>query len=648
MKIVTVIPLRKGTWSEDLTYFSAKEIQNGSIVTVPLRKKNILGLVISVEDASEAKINIKDFSFNLKKVIDVKTDSIFRREYLDSALEVGKYFSINKNTAVTSLIPNILIEHYDKIALSIKERPELENSTNAPVKIKAEKLLLQLPFTDRISIYKTLIRENFALKKSVFIVLPTEQDTKIFFEALSRGIEQFTYTVHSGYTTKKAMALIKDIANSTHPLLILGTAPYLSIPRPDLGVIILEHESSSVYKTASRPQIDLRTFVEVFAAKIYAKFISSDTLLRFETISRRDSENLQPMHPLSFRIDFRGEINIESTNRENTDKKFTVLSEATIAEIQKTIEFGKNVFIFSLRKGLATMTVCRDCSTMLACKTCGAPVVLYNSRDGKKRMLICNRCKVELDADTNCETCGSWNLAPLGIGTDTVYEYLKERLESKTKIFKLDKESAKSAKGAEEIITEFESSKGAILIGTEMAFFYLENKVELSVVASFDSLWSIPNFKMSEKILQLIISILEKTENKLIIQTKNDTDNALLAIKNGYLLSFVREEIDERKKLEYPPFKRFIKLTYLGNKSETQKLKEFLADFFADFNPEIFSGFHAKLKDKYVTNTLIKIAPENWSLEDINHGGSIDEKLSAKLLSLPPNFTISVDPEDLL
>ena len=35
----------------------------------------------------------------------------------------------------------------------------------------------------------------------------------------------------------------------------------------------------------------------------------------------------------------------------------------------------------------------------------------------------------------------------------------------------------------------------------------------LSVIASFDSLWSIPSFKMSEKILQLIISITEITKD---------------------------------------------------------------------------------------------------------------------------------------
>ncbi len=657
MKTVTVIPLKKGIWKEDLTYFTGKDIKVGSIVTIPFRKKNILGLVISVEDVSGDKMNIKDLNFNLRKVVNVKDNSIIAPEFLESALLISKYFVVNKNTGVSALIPSIFIEYYDKIALSLKNFIPKEKKAENSSKLKTEKLLLQLPLSERVSIYKTLIRESFALKKSVFIVLPTERDIENLFETLSKGIEQFTFKAHSGLTTKKTLTLIKEASNSEHPVLILGTAPYLVMPRSDIGVIILEHESSAAYKTISRPQLDLRTFVEVYAAKLNAKFILSDTLLRFETLARRDTDGLQPMHPISFRLDFAGEIDIEKPISAD-DKKFTIINKKTIEEISHAINHQENVFLFSLRKGLATMTLCRDCSTMVACPTCGSPVVLYLSKDGTKRILSCNKCKVEINPDTTCTNCGSWNLMPLGIGTDTVSEYLKEEFKNpdsraklttgQVKIFKLDKEVAKSSAGAKKIIDEFEENTGVALVGTEMAFFYMKNKVALSVIASFDSLWSIPNFKMSEKILQIIISILEKTENKLIIQTKNESDSALLAIKNGNLLSFVREEIEDRKKLEYPPFKRFIKITYLGDKEKTERTREYLSELLKEYNPEIFSGFHTKFKDKYITNTLIKLDTKDWSLPDLSLGSNISDSLYEKLSALPNSFVVSVDPEDLL
>ena len=234
---------------------------------------------------------------------------------------------------------------------------------------------------------------------------------------------------------------------------------------------------------------------------------------------------------------------------------------------------------------------------------------------------------------------------PLGIGTDTVFEEVKKIL-PEINIFKLDKDSAKTASEAEKIIKNFEETPGSVLIGTEMALFYLKEKVSLSVISAFDSLWSIPNFRMSEKIIQIIISILVKTENQLIIETKNEDDEIINAIKIDNLISYVREEMRDRKKLGYPPFKRFIKTSFLGNKIETAEVRKFLAENFKEYDPEIFSGFIARLEDKFMTNALIKMDPENWSLPEISHNTKIDETLSEKLFSLPSEFSISLDTED--
>lgn len=650
MKIVNVIPLKKGFLKGDLTYFTTKDIEIGSIVTISLRNKKVLALVVSSRNVSGAKINIKDMSFNLKKIVEVKEKSIFLKEYLECALLMSKYFVSNKSNAIASLIPSLFREKYDKIAEIHKVGLWGNSLKNRPY-IKAEKLLLQEPIEDRISIYKTLIRENFALKKSVFVVLPTENEIKKFEEYLAKGIEQFTFAIHGGLSEKKTIEKFKQVTSTEHPVLILGTAMFLSIPRPDIGAIILEHESSSVYKMIVRPHFDLRVFVELFASKMNAKFILGDSLLRFETIARKDLDSLTPMHQLSFRINFNGEIKIENPNPvkelKTKQEKFRIFSEKSIQEIQNMIAKKKSVFIFTLRKGLATQTLCRDCGETVSCEKCLAPLVLYNLHENKKRVFVCNRCGEEKDGETVCTNCQSWNLIPLGIGTDTVFEEIG-KIFPKVKILKLDKEIAKNKKGAEKIIGEFEDNPGSILIGTEMALFYLKNKVALSVIASFDSFWSIPNFKMSEKIIQLVISIISITENKFIIQTKNAEDPVILAIQSKNLLSFIREELEDRKSLNYPPFKRFIKIKHLGNKVETLKAKQLLEEIFKDYKPLIFSGFIAQIKGKYVTNALIKIDTQKWSLPLLSTNSSIDENLLAKLISLPPSFEIFVDPEDLL
>ncbi len=642
MKIVTVIPLKKGAFKENLTYFTSKDIPDGSIVTVPMRNSQILGLAVSSEEATDTKSDIKNLKFNLKKITEVKENSIFLKEYIESTLEISKYFSSKKNDAIVSLIPAILREEYDKISKYKNETENVKEVENNSVKLKKEKLLFQFPFADRINFYKTLIRGSFAEKKSVFIVLPTEIDIESFSNALCKGIENFTFIMHGGLSSKKVLKNFEEIITSTHPVLIFGTAPFLSIPRRDFGTIIVEHESSNAYRMISRPYFDLRSFAELYASKIGAKLILGDSLLRFETIARKEIDNFSEVHPLSFRINFEGEIKIPKK-----EDKFKILSDDSIEEIKNKISKKENVFIFSLRKGLASETLCQDCNNPVMCEKCSVPVVLYLSRDSKKRMFACNRCNTEKDPETRCLHCNSWNLMPLGIGTDTVYEEAK-KLFPKTKIFQLDKESAKTAKGAEKIMKEFEENSGSILVGTEMALLYMKEPVALSVIASFDSLWSVPSFKMNEKIIQLIVSIISKTKEELIIQTKNEQDPAIHAIKTENVLAFVREELEDRKNLGYPPFKRFIKITHMGSKEESDHTKKALADVFKDYDPDIFGGFINKIKDKYVTNMLVKLDPKKWSLSELSSNSEIDEKLLSKLLSLPHEFSVTVDPENLL
>ncbi len=653
MKILTVIPLQKGAFREDLTYFTAKDAPVGAIVEIPVRKKNILGLVASTEDAEGAKSDIKNMDFNLRKVTEVKGNSVFRPEFLESALELAKYSAARKNDTIASLIPAAFRENYDLISKAqnvnpgVLHRPSGRAGANFQQEIMRpqdshsarsvpEKLLFQSPLAERVSHYKTLIRSSFAEKKSVFIVLPTERDIEIFSELLQKGIENFTFSVHGGMTTKKQTSTWLATIACPHPVLILATAPYVSIPRADIGTVIIEHESSGAYKLIARPYLDLRIFAEFFAAKMGARLIFADTLLRFDTIARRENEHFGEVR-FSFRTDSDCEIKIlEKEEKPARPGGFNILPEAAREEIQSTLQKGENVFIFSLRKGLGTLTVCRDCGTPVFCDKCSAPVVLYFSRDKSKRRYACNRCHSEKDSNTKCATCGGWNLMPLGVGTDAVAEACRENF-PKTEIFQLDKESVKTAPQAKKIAAQFAESRGAILVGTELAFPYLPERVPLSVIASLDSLFSIPNFRIGERALQLLLAIIAKS-NRLLIRTKNPNEPALRAITEGNILPYVREELADREKLGYPPYVRFLKITHQGTREQAAEIKHALAEVFREYEPHIYAAFTGRQAGAYITNMLIKIPA----------GKMPDERLAVKILSLPPEFSVHADPEDIL
>ncbi|MFM7088723.1 MAG: hypothetical protein ACKOW9_04305 [Candidatus Paceibacterota bacterium] len=633
MKVVTVIPLGRVPFEEELTYFTALPVAVNDVVSVTVRKRNILALVSQVTDARDSKMLLKNIDFNLRKINEVKGPSIFNPYFIDALSDLAKYSLLQKNFVLSYVLPQVFKDNYD----TLKDKITPSDQTHED-NIKSEKALFQAPLEDRVSYYKTMIRESFALQKSVFIILPRESDIEYFEQALSRGIENFVVTLHGGIPEKKLLEKITNALGSEHALLILATAQYVALPRKDIRVFVLEHESSTAYKTVVEPGLDLRTLVEIFATKSKTKLIMSDTLLRFETIGRKDIVHFGEVRPLSFRIQTDTDIVVtEKGVKKELDNKWHPVSLQSLEAIKHTSMRGENSFIFTLRKGLATYTICKHCETPVFCPDCKAPLVLYLSKDKKKRMFVCNKCRLEKNPDTVCASCGSWNLIPLGIGTELAYEELAKHI-PKEKIFEINKEVVKTKAGAMKIIKEFEKTPGGVLIGTEMALFYVKEKVTCSVMISFDSLWSIPNFKISEKILQLILHTLEKTEKKLLIETRNVTDPAITGIINGNLSNYVREELRDRETLEYPPYRRFIKIA-ITEGAQKQILKKELAEKLKAFEPV-----------SYGNNLLLRLPNQNWSLPELYPGGSLDEELAKNLpqIALLGYVHVQVDPEDVL
>lgn len=646
MKIVTVIPFQRGLIKEHLTYFTSKNVELGDIVTIPIRAKKILGMIVDIEDAEKNKTNIKDMNFNLRKILQIQKNFLIHKEFINTTFELSKYFIFSKNNTISFMLPSIIEKNYEELN-KISEKNKIPEEDK---KIKADKYILQSDFQNRINIYKNLIRESFKNKNSVFLSAPNEISLEKFYKELSLGIEKQTFLIHGGLNPNKQKLTALKILEQKEPLLIIGSIPFLALNKNDIKTIIIENESSASYKMMIRPFLDLTLFAEIFASKNNQKIIFADTLLSFNRLQNK--KEYKELYPLSFDLDFKGEIkiqnkkNIENENTE-TVKRYKIFSDEIIKKISKYTENKKNVFIYTLRKGLATETICADCKTSILCDHCFAPVVLYSSANGTKRIYACNKCKTEKDPSLSCPKCASWNLLPLGIGTDTVYEELKSIFPDR-KIYQIDKEKIKSKKEMLEILKKYEAEEGSILVGTELALFYINSKIPLSIIASFDSLWSIPNYKMSEKILQIINSITNKTKEEFIIQTKNINDYLLKSIENNNLFHFIRKDLEIRRELNYPPFKTFIKIKHLDKKEDRQKTKHFIENYLRDYNPDIFSAFIGKIKDHYITNILIRLEKENWYFNSKEKKISIDEKLYEKLIALPRDFIIQTDPEDII
>jgi len=634
MYIIHVAPISKGVGKEQLTYFTSKKISIGSIVIVPLRSKKVDALVLGVEDARNSKALLKSSSFKTKKVDKVKSGNLLLPEFIDAVKKTAEYFAGTTGSVLNTLAKTALGET-PKTKLTSVVKQKLSQD------MKQEVSLVQAEDEDRISIYKGIIREEFAKGSSVFFCLPEISEIERIVKILEKGIEKYTFVFHSDISKKQLSSSWKKVLEEEHPVLIIGTGSYLSIPKSNLKTIILDKESSGNYKMAVRPFIDIRVFAKFLAKGYDARLIFGDILLRPETIYQKEKGFYSEYSPLKFRYLSTANnmaVDMRPDKESFGEKKDVYMSDEFKELIDNAKENSENTFILVTRRGLHTLTVCNDCGESVLCDKCNVPMVLHNAnKDKKGNLFICHKCGTKKTAEDKCTSCGSWRLATLGAGIEKVEEFIKEKL-ANTEILRIDSEKVKTQKKAIEIRDKFYSTPGSVLIGTEMAIPYLNKEISNVVIFSVDSLFSIPDFKIEERIFNILLQLRAHASRNFLIQTRNIEKKIFEFAIKGNLIDFYREEIALRKEMKYPPFSILIKITLNGKKVSIEKEMDKLSKILEEYKPIIFPAFIATIKGKYRLNMLIKIPNEEW----------IDEKLIETLRSLPMSFTINIEPESVL
>ncbi len=157
-------------------------------------------------------------------------------------------------------------------------------------------------------------------------------------------------------------------------------------------------------------------------------------------------------------------------------------------------------------------------------------------------------------------------------------------------------------------------------------------------MVSLDAFFALPDFRINEKIMHILLSLRTLAEHAVIIQTRQPDQHVFDFALKGNLSDFYREEIKIRKDLGYPPFRTFIKISREGKKNEARKAMEAAKKFLVPYDVSLFESFHKGTDHHYIVHGLIVLEQDQW----------VDPRLLSKLRSLPPDFQIKIDPDSLL
>lgn len=627
MKIVSVVPLSKGIWRESLSYFTAQEVSLGSLVSVPIKNKTIDGLVVAEKAVKDLKTQIKKTDFGWRKINRVKKDGYFSPEFIKAANLTAEYYAVFTGQVIKSLVPQIILEKLPDLKLSKWKDPR--------EKISPEIMAIQEPDEERLSFYKSLIRESFAKKQSVFLCLPTLADIERVSALISKGIEQYVVTLHGGLTKNQILLLWKKTLGTTHPILIIATPLFLSLPRADITTLIFEKENSSHYKNFARPHVDWRFFAEKLAEQKKIRLIFGDIALRSETIYRLGRGEILPANAIKYRVysDIKQILwPLIKKNKKDESDVLNSLGERLLAQIENANDDNERFFILAGQRGLNPITICNDCGLVMSCDVCHSALAIHRTP-----LFLCHKCGQVIEIEDRCPNCKGNRLVLLGLGTEKVEEEIKNNL-PKIKTFRLDSDVAKTSRKAREIVDLFYNSPGSVLIGTEMALNYLGDKIENIAMVGLDHLFAKPDYRLGEKLFSELLRLRLLASKRLFIQTRNPEEKVFAYVLSGNLLDFYRDEIDERRELGYPPFKVLIKISREGKKDEIKKDMAQLEESLAEWQPISYPSLGKNVRGLPILNILIKLPTASWP----------NKKLLALLRNLPPTFIIRVDPESVL
>lgn len=644
MYFLEIIPINSGLKEELLSYFSSQSLKPGTLVEIKIKNRIIFGIVYKNEELKNKKLIVKKEKFLLKKIEKVIFENFINEKLLYLLIDLSILFNININTIIETLIPKYIYNNLDFIKFENKSK--IQNS---------KKIALIGDLKTRNNYLDELIKKENNKKTSTLIFYPTIYDIEI---AKNNFNHKNIVCFHSNISKKDLNMAIQKIKNEEN-LIILSTPsllPFLIKDKININTIVLEKENSNNYFiNFNKKEFDFRNIIKKVANLMNINIILSGNLLSINSFLEYKNKILfLDKNTNNFEI-----LDIKKENKTNYNNIY--FSEKLIKKINLYKTKKAKIFLFVKRKGLFTETICGDCNTILACEKCDKPLILYR-KNTENNLYICNFCKnkLELKKDILCKKCNSWKMNTLGIATEGVDKYLKE-LGFKT--FVIDSSNIKTKKDILKILESWQNEKDlSILIGTELALNFLNKNYncDFAAIISIDSLFSIPEINIDEKIFNIILEMKEKinTKEKIIIQTRLIDQPIWKYIKEANVLGFLENELKTRKILNLPPYSNILKWTLLKKDIEMKiSIEKIIDRIFREENIEKENVIWRieKKTGNYIGSMIIK--KEFWEKEEVlqnkkDKNKKVIEKIipttfAKKTITLLSDFKLEINPSSI-
>lgn len=367
--------------------------------------------------------------------------------------------------------------------------------------------------------------------------------------------------------------------------IVIGPRSALFAPFSNLGLIVIDEEHESSYKSDNIPKYHARETAIKRADMNHASVILGSATPSVSSYYQAEQGNYR-LWKLTERVQKRSLPKVEIVDlREELQKGNRSRFSYRLQElIEDRLSRKEQSIIFMNRRGYASFVSCRSCGEVVNCPHCQVSLT-YHDHHSAVPKLVCHYCGYTEPFIKKCKVCGSGMIGRFGSGTQMVEAELQEFF-PEARILRMDADTTKGKDGHERILSAFAEGKADILVGTQMIVkgHDFPNVTLVGILAADLSLHS-QDYMAGERTFELLTQAAGRAgrgerPGQVVIQTY-DPEHAVIraAAAQDYEL-FYRNEITYRKILKYPPVVSMIAVLITGEQEEqVQKCAECLADY---------------------------------------------------------------------
>ena len=335
---------------------------------------------------------------------------------------------------------------------------------------------------------------------------------------------------------------------------MIGPRSALFTPFRNLGLIVMDEEHESSYKSESMPKYHARE-----VAIQLAKMVNASVVLGSATPSVETYYHAQKGDYKLYRLCQRAtggklpQVHLVDLRQELKEGNRSIFSRKMQELIEDRLTKKEQIMLFLNRRGYAGFISCRSCGEVIKCPHCD--ISLSEHKDGSLR---CHYCGHTIRKPSVCPTCGSKYILGFRAGTQQIEEQVLQMFPS-AKVLRMDKDTTTKKDSYEEILTAFKEEKADILIGTQMIVkgHDFPNVTLMGIIAADLSL-AANDYRAGERTFDLLTQAAGRAgrgdkAGDVVIQTYQPQHYANVHAANQDYESFYAEEILYRELSGYPP-----------------------------------------------------------------------------------------------